>query len=106
MPNTPSRQNQSPKQILLAIAEELNTSGITKEKVEELLNEAKMLIWMEFEDVDNNILKKEIDVQIEALSKYNWQKSQSKKDKLLKHVVADTQDSIEYYYKTLDSQKD
>ncbi len=97
----PSRQNLSPKQILLAIAEELTAKDITKEQVEALLNEAKMLIWTEFEDVDNNILKKEIEVQIEALSKYNWQKSQNKKDKLLKYVVADTQDSIKYYYKTV-----
>ena len=60
-----------------------------------------MLIWMEFEDVDNNILKKEIEVQIDALSKYNWQKSQNKKDKLLMHVIADTIDSIRYYYKSI-----
>ena len=100
---TSSRQNQSPKQILLSIAEELNASGNTKEQVEVLLNEAKMLIWMEFEDVDNNILKKEIDAQIENLSRYNWQKSQNKKNTLLKHVIADTIDSIEYYYKTVDN---
>jgi hypothetical protein len=99
----PSRHNQSPKQILLSIAEELNANGITKEEVETLLNEAKMLIWMEFEDVDNNILKKEIDAQLENLSRYNWQKSQNKKDTLLKHVIADTIDSIEYYYKTVDN---
>ncbi len=101
MTPTPTRHNHSPKQILLSIAEELSANGITKEQVETLLNEAKMLIWTEFEDVDNNILKKEIDVQIEALSKYNWQKSQSKKDKILKHVVADVQDSISYYYKSI-----
>jgi hypothetical protein len=96
---TPSRHNQSPKQILLSIAEELNANGITKEQVETLLNEAKMLIWMEFEDVDNNILKKEIDGQIEALSKYNWQKTERKKDTLLKNVIDDSIDSIAYYFK-------
>ena len=99
--NEPSRHNQSPKQILLSIADELNANGITKEQVETLLNEAKMLIWMEFEDLEQNILKKEIDVQIELLSKYHWQKSQNKKDTLLKHVIADTVDSIKYYYKSV-----
>lgn len=99
MTPTPSRHNQSPKQILLSIAQELNANGITKERVETLLNEAKMLIWMEFEDVDNNILKKEIDVQIEALSKYNWQKTDRKKDTLLKNVIDDSIDSIAYYFK-------
>ena len=95
----PSRHNQSPKQILLSVAEELNATGITKEQVETLLNEAKMLIWMEFEDVDNNILKKEIDVQIENLSRYNWQKTERKKDTLLKNVIDDSIDSIAYYFK-------
>lgn len=99
--NTPSRQNQSPKQILLSIAQELSAKDIAKEQVEALLTEAKMLIWMEFDDLDNNILKKEIDVQIDALSKYNWQKSQNKKDLILKHVIADTVDSIKYYYTSI-----
>ncbi len=95
---THSRSNKTPKEILLEIAKELNSSD-THEQVETLLNEAKMLIWMEFDDVDNNILKKEIDTHLASISKYTWQKSQHKKDTLLKNVVDDAQDSIQYYYK-------
>lgn len=98
--STPSRANKTPKQILLAIAKELNGSE-THEQVETLLNEAKMLIWMEFDDVDNNILKKEIDIYLASISKYPWQKSQHKKDTLLKNVIDDAQDSIQYYYKVI-----
>lgn len=93
----PNRSNKTPKQILLAIADELKDCT-TAAEVETLLNEAKMLIWMEFDDVDNNPLKKELEIQISAISKYNWQKSQNKKDNLLKNVVADSRDSIAYYY--------
>ena len=93
----PNRSNKTPKQILLAIADELQ-GCTTAAEVETLLNEAKMLIWMEFDDVDNNPLKKELEIQISAISKYNWQKSQNKKNSLLKNVVADSRDSITYYY--------
>ncbi|CAN5290384.1 hypothetical protein BH09BAC1_BH09BAC1_02640 [soil metagenome] len=94
----PSRSNKTPKQILLEIAKELNSCD-NHVDVEELLNEAKMLVWMEFDDVDNNILKKEIDTHLASISKYTWQKSQHKKDTLLKNVIDDAQDSIQYYYK-------
>lgn len=100
MSTTPDRSGKTPKQILLQIAQELNACD-NHEVVETLLQEAKMLIWMEFNDVDNNILKKEIDTHLAAISKYTWQKSQHKKDTLLKNVIDDAQDSIQYYYKVI-----
>ncbi|TGE13923.1 hypothetical protein [Hymenobacter elongatus] len=85
------------KQVLLEIGNEIYKSQHKKEDVDDLLNQASAILWREFQD-DNHPLYSFIQAQLKGLGEYSKQRSQIKKDYLLKDIAKESRFRIEHYF--------
>ena len=85
------------KQVLLEIGNEIHTSQHNKVDVADLLNQASAILWREYQD-DDHPLYSFIQAQLKGIGEYSKQRSQVKKDYLLKDIAQESRFRIEHYF--------
>ena len=86
------------KQVLLEIADELNSRYWNDRNVNELLSQAIGLVHKYIPNADKNIMFGKLMQQQRILTEYSRQSSKRKKDQLLNDVIKEAQYAIRDYY--------